>query len=137
MEKTLDVIRRTEYAGIVDEDESVIRTELQFIDSWLDTWAPDEVRFELQKGPVETELSDVQVKYLKGLVEKIKVAPADADGEWFHKAIYEFKEELDMQPKELFVTLYKVLINKDSGPRAGWFLSTLPRDWLIARLSQS
>jgi lysyl-tRNA synthetase class I len=27
-----------------------------------------------------------------------------------------------------------VLIDKTSGPRAGWFLSILPRDWLVARL---
>lgn len=136
VEKTLDVIRRTEYTGIVDEDEEIIRTELQFIDSWLDTWAPDDVRFELQNGPADSShFSEEQVVFLKGLAEKIKFAPEDADGEWFHKAIYEFKEELGLQPKELFTTLYKILINKDSGPRAGWFLSTLPREWLIERLS--
>jgi lysyl-tRNA synthetase class 1 len=56
---------------------------------------------------------------------------------WFHAAIYEFKEELGLQPKEMFTTLYRALIGKNSGPRAGWFLSILPRDWLTERLSLS
>jgi len=68
------------------------------------------------------------------LADKIADAPAGADGEWFHKTIYAFKEPTNMQPKELFQTLYQALIGKDSGPRAGWFLSILPREWLISRL---
>jgi lysyl-tRNA synthetase class 1 len=68
------------------------------------------------------------------LAKKVETAPADADGEWFHKAIYELKDSTNLAPKQLFSTLYKVLIDKDSGPRAGWFLSILPRDWLIKRL---
>jgi lysyl-tRNA synthetase, class I len=39
-----------------------------------------------------------------------------------------------MAPKELFTVLYRAIIGKNSGPRAGWFLSMLPRDWLVARL---
>jgi lysyl-tRNA synthetase class I len=35
----------------------------------------------------------------------------------------------------MFGALYRLLINKSSGPRAGWFLSILPRDWLLDRLN--
>ena len=68
------------------------------------------------------------------LADKISTAPKAADGEWFHKTIYGLAEELNLAPKEVFAALYKALIGKTSGPRAGWFLSILPRDWLIARL---
>jgi lysyl-tRNA synthetase class I len=44
------------------------------------------------------------------------------------------KDSTGLEPKELFQTLYQALIAKDSGPRAGWFLSILPHDWLIKRL---
>lgn len=136
IDTTLEVIGRTEYAHVVKEDEAIIRRELTYIDNWLNTWAPDEVKFDLRGREIESgELSDLQTEFLKGLAEKIKMAPKDADGEWFHKAIYAFKEDLGLQPKELFAALYVVLIDKDSGPRAGWFLSILPRDWLIERLT--
>jgi lysyl-tRNA synthetase class 1 len=48
--------------------------------------------------------------------------------------VYALKDELGMAPKEMFTTLYRALIGKTSGPRAGWFLSMLPRDWLVKRL---
>jgi lysyl-tRNA synthetase class I len=44
------------------------------------------------------------------------------------------KDTAGLSPKQLFGTLYKVLIDKESGPRAGWFLSILPREWLVKRL---
>jgi lysyl-tRNA synthetase class 1 len=68
------------------------------------------------------------------LANKISEAPDDADGGWFHLAIYEFKDSMGLAPKDMFTTLYQAIIGKDSGPRAGWFLSLLPRDWLIERL---
>ncbi len=131
---TMTIIRRTEHGTTVTEDEAIIRKELTFIDEWLKRWAPDDVKFELSQSPQTDGISEAQKDFLKDLAQKIESAPTDADGEWFHKAVYEFKDSTELQPKELFTTLYKVLIGKDSGPRAGWFLSILPRDWLVARL---
>lgn len=133
--KTLDIIRRTEHAGTVDNQEDVIMKEFDYIDAWLNKWAADDVKFALRESIESVQLSDSQKAFLKSLAEKIKTAPQDADGEWFHKAIYDFKDSSGLQPKELFSTLYEVLINKTSGPRAGWFLSILPRDWLVKRLN--
>lgn len=132
-DKTLDVMRRTEHAETVNQDEAIIKKELVYIHEWLERSAPPEVKFDLRQD-VASDLNDVQKQFVNGLAAKIEQAPEDADGEWFHQAIYEFKESLGMQPKELFVTLYNVLIGKDAGPRAGWFLSLLPRDWLVKRL---
>ena len=133
-DKTLDVIARTEHTEIVGKQAEVIKNELNYISNWLDKWAPQEVKFELKKDLNLSEFSDGEKNFLKALGQKITAAPADADGEWFHKAIYDLQSELAMEPKEMFETLYKALIGKTSGPRAGWFLSILPREWLIKRL---
>lgn len=133
-EKTLDIIRRTEHADMAEEEADIIRNELKFIDTWLQKRAPDDIKFALLEKVDTQQFSERQKAYFAQLADKIAHAPEDADGEWFHKAIYEFKETSGMQPKELFVSLYRLLIGKDSGPRAGWFLSILPRDWLVQRL---
>jgi lysyl-tRNA synthetase class 1 len=130
---TLEIIGRTEHAGAAKQDAEIIVNELQFIDAWLQKHAPEEVKFSLLDS-VPADLNDRQKELLSSLADKIEKAPADADGAWFHQAIYEFKDSSGMEPKELFQTLYRVIIGKDSGPRAGWFLSILPRDWLIERL---
>jgi lysyl-tRNA synthetase class 1 len=132
--KTLEIIRRTEHAQVVDEDAGIIRAELGFIEAWLDKSAPEDVKFDLSEKIDADGFNDGEKKFMTELAAKIEAAPEDADGDWFHKAIYEFKEDSGLAPKELFSTLYRALIGKTSGPRAGWFLSILPKEWLLQRL---
>jgi len=134
VEKTLAIIKRSEHAAIADEQADVIRRELVFIVAWLDAWAPEELKFSLQETVDMDEFSQAEQHYFAQLAEKIATAPEDADGAWFHQAIYEFKDVVGLPPRELFSSLYRLIIGKTSGPRAGWFLSILPRDWLLARL---
>jgi lysyl-tRNA synthetase, class I len=132
-DNTLAVIKRTEHAQTADEDAEIIREELKFIDGWLRR-APEEVKFELAEHVNAGDLSEAEQSFLKALGEKVAAAPKDADGAYFHERIYELKDELNLQPKEMFAALYQALIGKTSGPRAGYFLSILPRDWLVRRL---
>lgn len=132
--RTLEIIARTEYAETVAAQSDIIRRELNFIDSWLDNWAPDELRFSLADTIDLGVFSDMEKQFFTELAAVVAQAPADADGAWFHQAIYEFKDSLGLAPKELFSALYRLLIGKESGPRAGWFLSILPHDWLLQRL---
>lgn len=133
-DRTLEVIRRTEYAQVVDEDAEIIRNELKYIDNWLKKRAPEEVKFELRADVAAEEFTGQEKTFLQKLGDKVSGAPEDADGAWFHNAIYELKDESGLAPKELFSALYRLLIGKPSGPRAGYFLSILPRDWLVQRL---
>jgi len=130
---TLQIIGRTEYAAVATEDADIIRAELKFIDAWLAKRAPEDVKFALRTDVDASEFTEKQTAFMAALADKIATAPADADGAWFHNAIYELRDD-ETSPKDLFQTLYAVIIGKTQGPRAGWFLSILPRDWLIQRL---
>ncbi len=132
-EKTIEIIKRTEHADIADAQQETIKLELDYIDRWLEQWAPESVKFSLLENVEPNEFTDAQKTFMFGLADKIEHAPEDADGQWFHQAIYDFKTD-EVSPKELFTVLYRCLIGKEAGPRAGWFLSILPRDWLIQRL---
>ncbi|HEY5667534.1 MAG TPA: lysine--tRNA ligase [Candidatus Saccharimonadales bacterium] len=131
---TLDLIKLTEHSNNAIEDAEIIRNELRFIDEWLNRWAPDDVKFELLQQVSPNDFTDQEKAFLKALGEKAAAAPVDADGAWFHAAMYDLKESMGLEPKEVFSTLYRALIGKTSGPRAGWFMSILPRDWLVDRL---
>jgi lysyl-tRNA synthetase class 1 len=133
-DETLEILKRTEYAKVADEDAEIIRNELMFIDNWLEKRAPDDVKFALAGQVDASQFTDQKKAFLHKLGEKVAKAPADVDGAWFHEAIYGLKDESGLEPKAMFSALYRALIGKESGPRAGWFLSILPRDWLVARL---
>jgi lysyl-tRNA synthetase, class I len=136
--KSLDVIKRTEHGKVAEYDADKIKEELKFIDAWLEKSAPEEVKFSVAQSVEQSEFNDSQKQFLSELAKEIAKAPKDADGEWFHEAIYRVKEANELEPAEIFKTLYQALINKDSGPRAGWFLATLANlrsvDWLVKRL---
>ncbi len=133
--KTLEVIKRTEHGGIAAEEAQVIKNELAFIDVWLDKHAPENVKFSLSDKVDKSRFSDKEIQFLQGLAKSVEQAPDDADGQWFHQAIYSLQNNSKLSTKELFGAIYKATISKTSGPRAGYFLSILPRDWLIKRLS--
>lgn len=131
---TLDVIKRTEHGELANEESEIIKHELKFIDSWLEKRAPEDVKFALAEQVNATDFTDQEKVFMQTLADKITEAPKVADGAWFHERIYELKDSSGLQPKEMFSALYRVLIGKTSGPRAGWFLSILPREWLVTRL---
>lgn len=133
-DKTLEIIKRTEHGQLAGEEADIIRHELQFIDNWLKKRAPETVKFALAQTVDAADFTDAEKHFLQSLADKIAQAPQDADGTWFHERMYELKDSSGLQPKEMFSALYRAIIGKTSGPRAGWFLSILPRDWLIARL---
>jgi lysyl-tRNA synthetase, class I len=133
-DRTIEIIGRTEHAATAAKDAAIIRKELTFIDHWLQHRAPEDLKFALRDTIDAHEFTDDEQVFLSNLADKIAAAPPDADGQWFHNAIYAFKDEMGLNPKDMFSTLYRVLIGKASGPRAGWFLSILPREWLVSRL---
>lgn len=132
VDTTLDVIRRSEYSQIVDEDEQIIRRELKFIDNWLDSWAPDELKFELKQNLPEAELSDLQKQMLGKFSNEIR-ANDQPDAQWYHQTIHGLRAEFGLDPKEAFEAIYQSLLSQSYGPKAGWFLSTIDRHWLVDR----
>lgn len=133
-DKTLEIIARTEYRQTASQQADIIRRELNFIDNWLDKYAPQDVIFAVQDGLPEVELSQAQIQLLDGLADTVEAAGQNQDGQWFHERIYEQKDVAGLTPAEAFQAVYRVTLGQDQGPQAGWFLSTLDREWLIKRL---
>lgn len=132
--RTIEIVARTEHAQVAGAQKEIIERELVYIEQWLAKWAPDDVKFDLVEKVEASDFNDQEKKFMADLADKIAEAPEDVDGEWFHKAIYDLRDSSGLEPKDMFGCLYKTLINKSTGPRAGWFLSILPREWLVKRL---
>ena len=103
---------------------------------WLTTFAPSAHQYRLQeKLPDGLSLTEDQKKALASLADFI--ALEERDGEALHQRLHELKTEIPVAPKELFQALYRVFLNRDSGPKAGWFLSVLPREYTERLLRQA
>ena len=93
------------------------------------------MKFEIQKELPEVELSDGQQSFVSILADNLEKSD-DLDGPEMHQVIYAAKEEADIKPGEAFQALYRLILGRDSGPKAGYFLSSLDREWLVKRLRQ-
>lgn len=120
--------------ALTEDERRAFEERAQYAKFWLSTYAPTEFKYELQKGLPSVTLSDTQKKALIALADFLR--SGDHTGEELHLRLHELKTEIPIQPKELFQAIYRIFLNRDSGPKAGWFLAGLPRDFVLKRLSE-
>jgi lysyl-tRNA synthetase class 1 len=129
------IFERTGYEKIVAEQWPIIERELEYVRYWLEQYAPASVKFTVQEKLPEIELSDGQRSFLRRLAEALPSVPA-GDGQSMHEAIYAALTAAEIKPGEAFKAIYGVILGQGSGPKAGWFLASLDRNWLETRLSE-
>ena len=121
--------------GLTEDEVEKLEERARYAKFWLTTYAPEEFKYELQEEMPEVNLSDVQKRALALLADYLQTG--ERTGKELHLRLHELKTEVPIQPAELFRALYRILLARDSGPKAGWFLAGLPRDFVVSRLSQA
>jgi lysyl-tRNA synthetase class 1 len=104
---------------------------------WLDTFAPEELRFKVQPSlpAAAAELTEPQRRFLGRLAARLS---RDLDGEAVHTLIYDVAGEFaPSRPAELFQAIYLSLLGKPRGPRAGLFVALLGAERCAERFRQA
>jgi len=86
------------------------------------------LRFGMVYGPGFEDRYEKVLEYIE--VQK------NIDGQEFHTKLHEIRKEIEIEPKDFFSALYLSFLGKESGPKAGWFLSVLDRNFLTKRLKE-
>jgi len=128
-----EILRRN---GIEVEDSEALNRLVTYASRWLETFAPEEVKFEVQQKLPErvVDLTGEQKRFLEVLADRLQ---PDMNAEQIHNLIYAIKDELAMSPGAVFEAIYVSLLGKDRGPRAGWFLSSLGLDFVTRRFKEA
>lgn len=103
---------------------------------WLDKYAPEEHRLTMTENiPAQVkELDAEQKEYLK---QAISLIDQSLDGEALQVALYNLAKEQKIEAKKAFGAIYKVMIGKDFGPKAGSYLRQYPKEKVILRFKES
>jgi lysyl-tRNA synthetase class 1 len=117
------------------EEQAALAERATYARFWLTTYAPEEFKYELQDALPSAELTEVQKKALGELAAYLESGAHT--GEELHAKLHEMKTSVPIAPKELFQAIYRVFLNRDSGPKAGWFLAGLPHDFVLKRLKEA
>lgn len=118
-----------------DSDENHLKQRAEHVKYWLEYFAPDAIRFEVQKNMPDIQLSNDQKKAISSLIKKsdaINWEPED-----IHNAIYDSSEAEKIPIKTTFKTIYQVILGQKKGPRAGYFLSNLDKNFVLNRFKEA
>jgi lysyl-tRNA synthetase class 1 len=113
------------------KDVERLKRRLNQVKNWLELYAPEFVKFQVQKKLPRVEINDLQKEFL------LKVAAILENGNYtseeFHDAMYIIIHDLDIKPQKAFQAIYKVITGKKQGPRAASFVLSLEKDLVIKR----
>ena len=106
--------------------------------AWLDAYAPERARLAVHHDalpPAAADLDDLQRGYLAALAPALEAAAWD--GEAAQAAIFATAKERDLPAGRAFAALYLAFLGRPSGPRAGWLLAALDRDFVLRRVREA
>ena len=102
---------------------------------WLESYAPERARLTVHHDAVPeaaAALDDAERAYLTALVPALEAGAWD--GETAQGAIFATAKELNLPAGRAFAALYLAFLGRPSGPRAGWLLAALDREFVTRRL---
>jgi lysyl-tRNA synthetase class 1 len=131
-----DEVQELKGSLLTEEDKLELMERVQYAKAWLTQLAPEKFKFELKRESVPEEalhFSTRQKEALRELLGYLETTPS-VTGEDLHSKLHEIKTTRTLEAMELFGALYLAFLGKPYGPKAGWFLSVLDRDFLLTRL---
>jgi len=94
---------------------------------WLDKYAPDDVKFEvLNEVPKDIKLTDKEKNALH-IMAKI-LNEKELDEKSLFNEFYSVSKKLELMPADFFKAAYKVLLNKEKGPKLAPFILVLGKE---------
>jgi len=131
-------VARMKEAELSSADIQELELRVTYSKKWLAEHAPEQYKYELQEDTVPEEAHTFDAEQ-KAALQKLAVAVeamTTLDGQELHTTLHDIKKETKIEPKKLFSAIYLAFLGRTSGPKAGWFLSVLPRTFLLERLRE-
>jgi lysyl-tRNA synthetase class 1 len=125
-------------APLEPREEEILAERIRAARGWLESYAPDKARIVIHRDAVPDAaraLDDSQRAYLAALADRLE--RADWVGEAVQAEIFSVAQELGLKPGVAFSALYAAFLGERSGPRAGWLLAALDREFVVARLREA
>lgn len=136
-------IEKMEEIALDEASKAELKLRIEYAKRWLKDYAPAEYRYEIQAEVPEgaKDLNETQKNALRQLLHYIESMDpiawkVEGSGQAMHTKLHEIKTATAINPKDFFSAIYLSIFGKSFGPKAGWFLSVLDRDFLIKRLQE-
>ena len=132
LNKVLEIIERTGYK--VDEiTRKDVERRLKYAKAWLEKFASERLKFEIAERVDVSLFSEEELEFLKMFANGLSEGMSAED---IHNKVYEVANTLGLKPAKAFQAIYKAILGKTYGPRAGYFIKTLGVNWFKGRVKE-
>ncbi|MBW3017734.1 lysine--tRNA ligase, partial [Candidatus Woesearchaeota archaeon] len=129
-ENAIDLLKKSGHIPkkATEEELEYVKERLRFAKKWVDKYAPEQYKFQLQEEvPVGIVLDAKQKKALKQISVSLK-AKEYKEIQELHDEFYNIARYVEIEPAELFKAAYLVLIKKERGPQLANFVLTIGQE---------
>jgi lysyl-tRNA synthetase class 1 len=122
-----------------ERERQILEERIGAARRWLATYAPERARLTIRRDSLPAEaasLDGTQRGYLAALADAVESRKPEAGDAW-QDAIFATATELGLEPRAAFTALYLAFLGRTNGPRAGWLLASLEREFVVNRLREA
>jgi lysyl-tRNA synthetase class 1 len=129
------ILKALERSGYDISRRQEILSRARNVQMWLERYAPGFVKFQLSEElPSAVKVLSIEERRGMGLLaERLEGRSAQE----IHDQVYSVAEELGLDPKRFFQAIYLAFLGDRQGPKVGWFLASLDREFVKERLMQA
>jgi lysyl-tRNA synthetase class 1 len=122
------------YPELEDNLKKRFYERLNQVNNWLELYAPNFVKFQIQKTVPSVDLNPAQEGFLRDLADALE--NQDYNSEELHDEMYLILKKHGLKPQKAFQAIYRVVLGQKQGPRAASFLLSLDKNFLVKRLKR-
>jgi len=103
--------------------------------AWLDAFAPDLARIAVRRDGVPEAAAALDSDQRQFLAQLANLAGQETtvSGDAWQAKIFELARQDDLPARRAFEAIYLAFLGRPNGPRAGWLLASLDRDFVQRR----
>ena len=116
------VCERLRKYGIIKDKTADITRRIELASNWSKDFQSNEEKFEIEMNPNYKQAIAELIDVLKLFIGSEKKPEASKD---LQSKIFGIARNNGMEPRELFILLYRMLINSDKGPKLGTYILDL------------
>jgi lysyl-tRNA synthetase class 1 len=138
----VDVVARVESekgSRLTDHERALLDQRAGAARAWLDAYAPESMRLTIHREalpPGAAELDAAQRRFLARLAERATREDPQGGDAW-QTLIFEVATDEGVPGRRAFEAIYRALLDRPNGPRAGWLLASLDRAFVIGRAAEA
>jgi lysyl-tRNA synthetase class 1 len=126
---------------LTDFEAALLAERVAAARAWLEEYAPERARLAVQRDALPAAaatLDDAQRGVLASLADALANQPDDGwNGEALQAAIFDAARAAELPAGRAFMAIYTAFLGQPHGPRAGWLLASLDRDFVVRRLREA